>query len=101
MCIRDSISPSDSKAERGLGIGLALGRRLAEAHGGTLTGTSDGEGCGSTFALVLPRLEGAEEVTNEPEHGEASAPMAALDIVVIEDSQDVADTLVAWLAGMG
>ena len=38
----------------GLGLGLYVSRRLAEAHGGSLRATSDGEGHGSTFTLVLP-----------------------------------------------
>jgi len=43
---------------RGLGLGLALARRLAQLSGGTLTASSDGEGHGSCFTLLLP-LEGA------------------------------------------
>jgi PAS domain S-box-containing protein len=38
----------------GLGLGLYLCRRLAEAHGGTLHADSPGEGLGSTFTLRLP-----------------------------------------------
>jgi len=37
------------------GIGLAVVRRLVELHGGTVTASSDGAGCGSEFAVVLPR----------------------------------------------
>ena len=45
--------------ESGLGIGLALARRLAEMHGGRLTATSGGEGQGATFVLTLPLAVGA------------------------------------------
>ncbi|RYY58963.1 MAG: HAMP domain-containing histidine kinase, partial [Comamonadaceae bacterium] len=41
----------------GLGIGLALTRRLVELHGGTIRATSPGVGQGSTFCIVLPRIE--------------------------------------------
>ena len=38
----------------GLGLGLAISRALARAHGGTLTARSDGPGHGSSFTLTLP-----------------------------------------------
>jgi signal transduction histidine kinase len=38
----------------GLGIGLALARRLVELHGGSLSVQSDGAGQGSMFTLRLP-----------------------------------------------
>lgn len=41
------------KRHQGMGIGLALARRLAEAHGGTLTIHSQ-PGNGTTFTLCLP-----------------------------------------------
>ena len=47
--------PSQS---RGLGLGLALARRLAELSGGRLTASSDGPDQGSCFTLRLP-LAGA------------------------------------------
>lgn len=38
----------------GLGIGLAIVRGIVELHGGHITVSSDGPGCGSTFVVSLP-----------------------------------------------
>jgi signal transduction histidine kinase len=43
----------------GLGVSLAIGRYLAERHGGSLTGESEGPARGARFTLRLPAMEEA------------------------------------------
>jgi signal transduction histidine kinase len=42
------------RAQGGLGIGLALAKRLAELHGGRVEARSEGAGKGSEFRVYLP-----------------------------------------------
>ena len=46
--------PGRDRGHGGSGIGLTVARALTQAHGGTLTATSDGPGLGSTFTITLP-----------------------------------------------
>jgi signal transduction histidine kinase len=46
---------ASSYSHGGLGIGLALVRRIVEMHGGSATAKSDGLGLGSEFVVRLPR----------------------------------------------
>jgi PAS domain S-box-containing protein len=91
---------STSRAQGGLGIGLALARRLAQMHGGTLAVASQGAGQGSEFTLKIP-------VAADPPADQAvkSAPAAmALPqkrILVVDDNHDAADSLGRILEFLG
>jgi signal transduction histidine kinase len=93
--------------EPGLGIGLALARRLAEMHGGKLEAASTGEGNGATLSLYMPA---AATISAPPEPpytpksvppGSNSQTAAALDVVIVEDNQDIAEVMVMWLEELG
>lgn len=58
---------SGAKKEGGLGLGLAISRGLAELHGGSLAGASDGLGRGATFTLQLPIVAPPGNPTPTPE----------------------------------
>ncbi|MGR6035235.1 MAG: PAS domain-containing sensor histidine kinase [Candidatus Nitrosoglobus sp.] len=50
------INPSLDRSQGGLGLGLALVRRLTEIHGGKVTAFSEGQGKGSEFTINLPLM---------------------------------------------
>ncbi len=56
-------SSDKNKPERGSGVGLALTRRILEAHDGTITVASE-LGQGSTFEMSLPGYENETESEN-------------------------------------
>ena len=58
MYVQADLTLGSSRA--GLGIGLALVRRLVELHGGSVTASSEGEGHGSTFTVRLKAMSSTE-----------------------------------------
>jgi signal transduction histidine kinase len=83
------------RAQGGLGLGLALVRRLVELHGGSVRARSAGAGKGSTFIARFPLAQ------KPVEDGASSAAGAsagkALRILVIEDNLDGRETLAMML----
>jgi CheY-like chemotaxis protein len=84
----------------GLGIGLALGRRLAQMHGGSLTAESAGPGLGSVFTATLPLCEAPNAADSASARGDAGTPQA-LQVLVVDDNADAGDSLELLLRGLG
>lgn len=86
----------------GLGIGLALVKRLVEMHEGEVSAGANPAGQGSEFLVKLPLMtfpkqkETADQYSTSPR--EADAP---LRILVVDDNQDSAETLSMLLELMG
>lgn len=85
----------------GLGIGLALAKRLVEMHGGTIEARSSA-GEGSEFIVRIP-VNGEASSTEEPQRpgAEADDPPSSLRILVVDDNQDSAVSLAGLLRLMG
>jgi PAS domain S-box-containing protein len=88
------------KIGAGLGVGLALARRIAEAHGGTLQAASEGENKGAQFTLRIPLLRRPAAQADAAAQGPAK-PMLAKRILVVDDNVDAAVTLALLLKSLG
>ncbi|MFM8321375.1 MAG: substrate-binding domain-containing protein, partial [Chloroflexota bacterium] len=70
----------------GMGLGLAISRRLIELHGGTIRARSNGEdGSGSTFCISLPAM------VESPASLDACASRSDLVLLLAEDGAASAD----------
>lgn len=92
-----------SRSRGGLGIGLALTRRLIELHGGAIAAFSEGVGRGSSFVVRLPLVGAGAPLAELLEADAAAAPQPTepLCILVADDNQDVADVLAELLGALG
>jgi PAS domain S-box-containing protein len=90
-------SPTD-RSQGGLGIGLALARRLLDLHGGEISASSPGLGLGSTFVIALP-LSSVAAIT--PSERPPDSKRIADRVVIIDDNEDAATTLSMLVRELG
>jgi signal transduction histidine kinase/ActR/RegA family two-component response regulator len=95
---------ADASATRmydGLGLGLAIVKQLVEAHGGSISVASAGEGKGATFTVRLPlaREGRIHRQAPAPDPAPASEPQSlhGLTVLVVDDDGDSRDVVSAYL----
>jgi CheY-like chemotaxis protein len=81
----------------GLGLGLAIVRKIVELHGGHVSAHSAGAGKGSRFEVLLPLGSAAP---SEPPAGSQAAP-AGLRVLLVDDNEDAALSTAVLLEHLG
>lgn len=87
--IFDRFRQEDSGSTRrhgGLGLGLAIVKQLVQAHSGSITVDSQGEGRGTTFTVRMPRLPVPAVDTTGPLLGHRS--LEGVRVFVLDDDAD-------------
>jgi PAS domain S-box-containing protein len=92
------LEPNAGGVLGGLGVGLALVRRIVELHGGHVQARSEGPGKGSEFIVRMPLSQAAVQAAPPAEQHQAVAP---LRVLVVDDNVDAADSLSMLLLQMG
>lgn len=81
------------RSQGGLGIGLAIVKRLIEMHGGHVSAFSRGEGQGSTFEIRLPRIATPSLSLEQAKTAQSKTGR----ILLVDDNVDAAESLAMLL----
>lgn len=94
---------STTRVHSGLGLGLSIVKSLVEAHDGSVSVHSDGEGRGATFVVRLPVAvwegPGSAETIDRTTPAERDVPMLdGIRVLVVDDDEQNREVVAAHLA---
>ncbi|MEP6603504.1 MAG: MASE1 domain-containing protein [Spartobacteria bacterium] len=84
----------------GLGLGLAISKSFAQAHGGSLVATSAGPNLGATFTVTLNTVSPPQD-RQETRSTSATAQTRSLRILLVDDHKDTCTALERLLVRRG
>jgi len=99
--IFESFRQEDASVTRnhgGLGLGMAIVYQLVEAHGGTVTADSLGEGQGATFTVRLPLLNVNSKEDQPSPSREQNLDLTGIRVLIIDDEPDSRELLAVMLS---
>ncbi|MBW4522001.1 MAG: PAS domain S-box protein [Scytolyngbya sp. HA4215-MV1] len=100
----ESFRQEDASTTRqfgGLGLGLAIVRSLVEAHGGSISAQSSGEGQGATFIVKLPLLDTVLEHPQSDTSPVSDLDLTGMRVLAVDDEPDARELLIVLLTLYG
>jgi PAS domain S-box-containing protein len=95
------VDRSLERSQGGLGIGLALVKKLVEMHGGSVQAESEGENRGSRFTIRLPTIAAIAESAHVRQRPGDALPHAGTRVLVVDDNVDSASSLATMFELLG
>jgi PAS domain S-box-containing protein len=93
---------SSTRAQGGLGLGLAIVQSIIDLHGGSVKAESDGDGRGATFTILLPVATVSIAVDDTPPiENTAAYRLDGVDVLLVEDEADTRQMLATALQRFG
>ena len=79
-----------SRAQQGMGIGLAVVQQLVELHGGSVSAYSAGAGKGAKFTIRLPRSGNSKSLSSAAQDLGIGS-LDGMSVLVVDDSEDTTE----------
>jgi len=89
------------RSQGGLGIGLALVKKLVEMHGGSVRAESEGENRGSRFTIRVPTIAASSGGARSRQRPADALPHLGTRVLIVDDNVDSASSLATMFELLG